>query len=250
MASLNNEFSEIIKNNPLLTRKQEYALSVKAKKGDLQARQKLVESNYRLVISIAKKYHRANVSFDDLLQESSTGLLKAVDRFDPELGHKFSTYACWWIKQAALQFINEQSGSIKVPTHSRMLYSKIRNRVKEIERQSGKKPSINQVAEDLGESVKKIKYTIKANSPTVSYDNDSNQDAISMKDKIADTSYYANPHDALEKNELFSLIKKNLKLLSAKEEKIIRLRFGIEENENDIENFPVTEEMKGYLLNG
>ena len=250
MTSLNNQFSEIIKSNPLLTRKQEFELSMKAKSGDLKARQKLVESNYRLVISIAKKYHRQNIDFDDLLQESSTGLLKAVDRFDPELGHKFSTYACWWIKQAALQFINEQSGSIKVPTHSRMLYAKIRNRVKEMERENGKKPSMLQVANDLGESVKKIKYTIKANSPTVSYDNTANEDAISIKDKIADESYYSNPHDALEKAELFSLIKKNLKLLSSKEEKIIRLRFGIEESNSDIENFPVTEEMKEYLLNG
>jgi len=250
MTSLNSQFSEIIKSNPLLTRKQEFDLSMKAKRGDLKARQKLIESNYRLVISIAKKYHRQNIDFDDLLQESSTGLLKAVDRFDPELGHKFSTYACWWIKQAALQFVNEQSGSIKVPTHSRMLYAKIRNRVKEMERESGKKPSMLQVANDLGESVKKIKYTIKANSPTVSYDNTDNKDAISIKDKIADQSYFSNPHDVLEKAELFSLIKKNLKLLSPKEEKIIRLRFGIEESESDIENFPVTEEMKEYLLNG
>lgn len=98
MTSLNSQFSEIIKSNPLLTRQQEFELSMKAKDGDLKARQKLIESNYRLVISIAKKYHRSNVDFDDLLQESSTGLLKAVDRFDPELGHKFSTYACWWIK--------------------------------------------------------------------------------------------------------------------------------------------------------
>ena len=249
MISLNSQFSEIIKSNPLLTRKQEFDLSMKAKRGDLKARQKLVESNYRLVISIAKKYHRQNIDFDDLIQESSTGLLKAVDRFDPDLGYKFSTYACWWIKQAALQFVNEQSGSIKVPTHSRMLYSKIRNRVKEMERQNGEKPSMEQVASDLGENVKKIKYTIKANRPTVSYDNTANEDAISIKDKIADESYYANPHDALEKAELFSLIKKNLKLLSSKEEKIIRLRFGIEESEHDIENFPVTEEMKEYLIN-
>ena len=249
MTLLNSQFSDIIKSNPLLTRKQEFDLSLKAKGGDLKARQKLVESNYRLVISIAKKYHRQNIDFDDLLQESSTGLLKAVDRFDPELGYKFSTYACWWIKQAALQFINEQSGSIKVPTHSRMLYSKIKNRVKEIERESGKKPSMKEVAKDLGESEKKIKYTINANRPTVSYDNDSNKDAISIKDKIADESYFANPHDALEKTELFSLIKKNLRLLSSKEEKIIRLRFGIEEDSNDVKDFPVTEEMKEYLIN-
>ena len=249
MTSLNSTFSEIIKNNPLLTKRQEFELSKKAKSGDMLARQKLIESNYRLVISIAKKYHRKNVDFDDLLQESSMGLLKAVDRFNPDLGHKFSTYACWWIKQAALQYINEQSGDIKVPTHSRMLYAKIRNRVKELESLNGKKPSLEEISLDIGEPVKKIKYTIKANKPSVSYDNANNDDAVSMKDKLADSSTFANPHDNLEKLELISLIKKNLKLLTHKEEKIIRLRFGIEEDKNDTENFPITRQMKEYLFN-
>ena len=249
MTLLNSTFSEIIKNNPLLTKRQEFELSKKAKSGDMLARQKLVESNYRLVISIAKKYHRKNVDFDDLLQESSMGLLKAVDRFNPDLGHKFSTYACWWIKQAALQYINEQSSDIKVPTHSRMLYAKIRNRVKELESLNGKKPSLEEISLDIGESVKKIKYTIKANKPSVSYDNANNDDAVSIKDKLADSSTFANPHDNLEKLELISLIKKNLKLLTPKEEKIIRLRFGIEEDKNDTENFPITNQMKEYLLN-
>ena len=98
-------------------------------------------------------------------------------------------------------------------------------------------------------NIKKIKYTIKANKPSVSYDNENNSDAISMKDKLADNSYLSNPHDNLEKLELISLIKRNLKLLSDKEEKIIRLRFGIEEDKNDTINFPITNNMKEYLLN-
>ena len=244
---LNAAFSEIIKNNPLLTKRQEFELSKKAKAGDVLARKKLVESNYRLVISIAKKYHRKDIDFEDLLQESSTGLLKAVDRFDPDLGHKFSTYACWWIKQAALSYINEQSGSIKVPTHSRMLNSKIKSKVKEIENKTGKVPTLEQVAKELNEPVKKLKYTIKANKPSISYDNDESESASNLKNKIPDTSYYSNPAEVLEKNELMQIIKKNLLLLTAKEEKIIRLRFGIEENPNDTENFPVTDEMKEYL---
>lgn len=247
MTLLNNAFSEIIKNNPLLTRHQEFELSKKAKLGDTNARKKLVESNYRLVISIAKKYHRKDIDFDDLLQESSTGLLKAVDRFDPDLGHKFSTYACWWIKQAALSFINEQSGSIKVPTHSRMLNAKIKTKLAELERINGFTPTLEEVAESLGESVKKIKYTLKANKPSVSYDNEDNEKANSIKNKLPDTNAYANPADVLEKKELMNIIKKNLKLLSAKEEKIIRLRFGIEEDDNNTVEFPISNEMSEYL---
>jgi RNA polymerase primary sigma factor len=244
---LSNAFSEIIKKNPLLTKRQEFELSKKAQSGDLNARQKLIESNYRLVISIAKKYHRKDLDFDDLLQESSTGLLKAVDRFDPDLGHKFSTYACWWIKQAALSYINEQTGSIKVPTHSRMLNAKIRNKVIELEKIKGKKPTIEEVASELGESVNKIRYTVKANKPSVSYDNEDNEKITSIKNKLPDESSFANPAEVLEKKELMSIIRKNLLLLTPKEEKIIRLRFGIEEDINDVENFPVTEEMKRYL---
>jgi len=247
MTLLNKEFSNIIKNNPLLTKRQEIDLSTKAKNGDLKARQKLVESNYRLVISIAKKYHRKEVDFNDLLQESSAGLLKAVDRFDPTLGHKFSTYACWWIKQAALSYINEQTGSFKVPTHSRMLYSKIRHKVDELELKNGKKPTIKEVAKELDESPKKIAYTVKANKQSVSYDADTSEDVLSLKDKLPDESFYSNPADVLEKKELMQIIKRNLQKLSPKEEKIIRLRFGLEEDPSNTQEFPITNEMKEYL---
>tara|TARA_B100001989_G_C24511801_1_gene450864 strand:+ start:663 stop:1412 length:750 start_codon:yes stop_codon:yes gene_type:complete len=248
MTLLNSAFSDIIKKNPLLTKRQEFELSKKAKNGDLKARQKLVESNYRLVISIAKKYHRKDVDFNDLLQESSTGLLKAVDRFDPDLGHKFSTYACWWIKQAALSFINEQIGSIKVPTHSRMLNSKIKSKLIELEKINGRKPTLDEVANSLGESKNKIKYTIKANKASISYDNEENEKVNSIKNRIPDNSSFSNPAEALERKELMMIIKKNLRLLTSKEEKIIRLRFGIAENENNIEEFPITNEMKEYLI--
>ena len=111
--------SPIIKKNGLLSRKEEVYLARQIKKGDNEARRALIEANYRLVISIAKKYYRPGQDFDDLIQESSTGLLKAVDRFDPELGFKFSTYACWWIKQATLQYINNVNYAVKIPSHSR-----------------------------------------------------------------------------------------------------------------------------------
>ena len=242
-------YSNIIRKNPLLTHKQEIELSRKAKQGDLKARQKLIESNFRLVISIAKKYYRSNCDFDDLIQESSTGLITAVDKFDPEKGYKFSTYACWWIKQAALSYVNEQTGSFKVPTHSRMLNSKIKTLVSKYERENDRKPTTKEISEILGENEKKIKYTIEANKPSVSMDKDKSPDdkSLSLKEKIEDKSYITNPEKNLEHLEMMSIIRQSLKCLTPKEEKIIRLRFGIGESESNVKEFPVTKDMEEYL---
>tara|TARA_B100001989_G_scaffold79333_1_gene54776 strand:- start:3081 stop:3833 length:753 start_codon:yes stop_codon:yes gene_type:complete len=247
MGIIDKRYSDIIRNNPLLSKKQEISLSRKIKQGDNLARKKLIESNYRLVLSIAKKYHRSDINFDDLLQESSIGLLKAVDRFDPELGYKFSTYACWWIKQAALQYINENSTNIKVPTHSRMLNSKIKNRIKEIENIEGKKPTLERLSKDLGENVNKIKYTLKSNNVIASIDASRDDDGNNLASRIADESDFINPEALLEKKELKRIIRESLSLLTPKEEKIIRLRFGITEDDFNNENFAITKEMEKYL---
>ena len=247
MAIVDKRYSEIIKNNPLLTKKQEISLSRQTKKGDLSARKKLIESNYRLVLSIAKKYYRNDISFDDLLQESSIGLLKAVDRFDPELGYKFSTYACWWIKQAALQYINKNCTNIKVPTHSRLLNAKIKNKIKQIEDDEGKRPTLERVSEELGENVNKIKYTLKSNRYIASIDASRDDEGNTLASKIADESDFINPEARLEKKELKRIIRESLSLLTPKEEKIIRLRFGITEDEYNNDNFALTNKMIGYL---
>ncbi len=232
-------YSDVIKNNKLLTAKQEVSLARQAKKGNKSARDKLIESNFRLVISIAKKYHKSNIDFNDLIQESMTGLIKAVDKFDPELGYKFSTYACHWIKQAALQYINEKYSDIKVPTHSRLLNSKIKSKIKEIEENKGYTPSLEELSTELNESTKKIKYTLNANSTIFSLDDtlNKNESKNSYKDNLKDTSIYVQPEAALESKELNKIICESLSLLTQKEEKIIRLRFGLDQV-NDIENFP------------
>lgn len=243
-------FSQVIRNNPLLTREQEQSLARKAKQGNKAAREKLIQSNYRLAIAMAKKYHRPNIDFEDLLQESTAGLIKAADKFDPELGYKFGTYACWWIKQAILPFINESISDIKVPTHSRMLNSKIKNKINEIELQTGSKPTLEELSIALDESVKKIKYTLKANESIVSLDNtfdSDNDNNRSYVESIKDTSDYVDPAKNLENKELKEIIYRSLSLLTAKEEKIIRLRFGIGESFENTEKFPVTKEMESYL---
>lgn len=247
MSSLNKEYYKVIKNNPLLTKKQEIDLANKIKKGDAAARKKMIESNFRLVISIAKKYHRSDVNFDDLIQESSIGLLKAVDRFDPDLGYKFSTYACWWIKQAALQYINENISDIKVPTHSRLLNVKIKKAISSFEEEKGIAPSHEEIADILGETSKKIKYTLKANKKLSSMDKEKSDSSFSLKDTFEDESLYSNPEKLLVSKELEKIVKESLSSLTPKEEKILRLRFGITECPDNIEQFPVSERMKGYL---
>ena len=246
---LDKQFTKTIKNNPLLTKKQELALANLIKKGDEKARKKLIESNYRLVISIAKKYHRDELDFQDMIQESSIGLIKAVDRFDPSLGYKFSTYACWWIKQSALQYVNENSSNIKVPTHSRMLNSKIKNKITELEERNGKQPTLEEVSNEMGESVKKIKYTLHANKKIASLEKklDENSNTRNLLTKIEDSSIYSNPEKLLESKELNKIIRESLQLLTPKEEKIIRLRFGITEKSDNVKDFPVTDQMMEYL---
>ncbi len=243
MSTVEN-IKSVIKENPLLTKKQEFDLSKKAKGGDQKARQKLIESNYRLVLSIAKKYYRPGLSFEDIVQESSIGLVKAVDMFNPDLGYKFSTYACWWIKQAALQFINNDASLLKIPTQSRMLNSRVKNIINEYKTKFGYTPNEEELSDILGVNKKTIKSAIEASRPILSIDksNDKNEESsnYTLLNKIEDNSL--NPEEALLQKEMYQIVKRNLRLLSKREEIILRLRFGISENESSWQEFPITED--------
>ena len=232
-------FSKSIKNNPLLTREEEIKLSKLAKQGNKEARKKLIESNFRLVFSIAKKYHKQGVSFDDLVQESSLGLIKAVDKFDPDLGYKFSTYATWWIKQSTLSYLNNSQNEIKVPTHYKIILNRVKLKVKEINIKTRKKPTIDQVSKELDISKKVILKAIKTRFTIVDFDSKNNENSYTQEEKMYDENQ--NPEKKLIDKELKCIIEESLKLLSPREEKIIRLRFGLEKPEN-IEDFILSEE--------
>lgn len=247
MININNKYSEIIKNNPLLTRKQEYNLAKKAQSGDQEARIKLIQSNYRLVNKIALKYRRPNINFSDLLQDSFIGLIVAVDRFDPERGNKFSTYATWWIREAALKHINETLTDIKVPAHSRLLNAKIKKAAVKLAGELDRQPSIEEIALEIGENPRKINYTLKANGHATYLDKENPTTGTTLKDSFEDKSTYANPEKVYLSKELIKLVRESLSLLTPKEEKILRLRFGISEDESNVEKFPVTNEMMEYL---
>jgi RNA polymerase primary sigma factor len=247
MANILSSYQELIKQNPLLTREQEIALAKKIKAGDVKARQKMIESNYRLVINLAKKYHEnhRNIDFSELLSESQMGLIKAVDRFDYEKGFKFSTYACWWIKQAIMSFINDSYSVIKTPGNNRVILAKAQKLRKEYQTKFGTIPSNEEIASALGISSTTLNNVESSHVNVISIDaevkNSKGQMSTrtrSVVETIEDEETGA--EQTLINQEMRKILLDSMKLLSPREEKILRLRFGLYTAEDDIENFPMT----------
>ncbi len=252
-----SEYQDLIKQNPLLTREQEIALAKKIKAGDNNARQKMIESNYRLVINIAKKYHEnhRNIDFGEILSESQIGLIKAVDRFDWEKGFKFSTYACWWIKQSIMSFINDSYSVIKTPGNNRVILAKAQKIRKEYQTKFGVLPSNEEISTLLGVSLTTLVNVENSHVNVISMDaeikNSKNGSSISRTRSVVET--IENEEQGAEQlminNELRQILIDSLKLLTSREEKILRLRFGLYTPNNDIENFPMTFEQLTTLQN-
>jgi len=241
---MSNELSSFFKEvgkRDLLTKSQEVELAQRIEKGDLAARNHMIEANLRLAISLAKNYTNTGCKLEDLIQESSLGLIKAVDRFDWRKGFKFSTYAVWWIKQALRKHVSSNTGQIKLPTHARGLLWKMKVVKEEYEEEFGVEPTPEEVADILGVKKSTLDSIIKSARPAISIDatvswNDDGGRRIS--EIIPDES--ESMESKLEREELASLIRQSLGSLSKREELVVRLRFGIEEEPNDHENFPIT----------
>jgi len=243
MAEVNilSTYNDIIKANPLLTKDQEIELGRRIKNGDQKARIKMIESNYRLVIKIARKYYKPGLDFSELISESQLGLMKAVDRYDYEKGFKFSTYACWWIKQSLMSYINDTKSIIKTPSNNRNIFSKARAIKREYQEKFGFIPKNEEIAEMLGISVTTLNNVEALNVSITSieekFDN-GDKEGRRLIEKVVDHS--VNVEEALIANEMKEALFDSLKLLTPREEKILRLRFGLFTSETDVENFPIT----------
>src|ERR687884_17045 len=151
-----------IDKGKLLTHQEEIDLSKRAKAGDLKARQRLIEKNLRLVISVAKKYRGMGLPFEDLIQEGNIGLMKAVEKYDPDRGWRFSTYATWWVRQAVQRAVADKGRTIRVPVHMGEKIRKMARTYNELSAELEREPTDEEVAEQLGWTVEEVRSVKEA----------------------------------------------------------------------------------------
>lgn len=246
MDTLKVFFKDVGKTD-LLTRDEEVQLAKRIESGDRRARDKMIQANIRLAISIAKKYQNKGCPLEDLIQEANIGLMKAVDRFDWRRGFKFSTYGCWWIKQAVMRHLATHSSQIRLPSHAKGMLWRMKKVAAEYEDTFGVPPDQKELAELLGVTAETMRSIILAASTPMSIDDkikyskgsSGPSEGRSLADVIPDTTA-AHPGDRLDKEKIIEAIQKSLHTLSEREEKIIRLRFGISEDIANHNDFPIT----------
>lgn len=211
---------------PLLTYVQEVELAKAIVAGDMRARDKLVRSNLRLVISIAKAYSSRGMALEDLIQEGNIGLMRAIEKYEYQRGYKFSTYATWWIRQAVTRTIADKSRLIRLPVHMVEVYNKVAKVISLFVTEFGRSPTHEEIAAKTGMSIDKIIDVINYGAPLASMDALMMEDSdVRLGDTITDGSSGA--ISAMEENSMSSIVATSLKSLSTREEKIVRLKYGI-----------------------
>jgi len=215
----------------LLTSEEEFEYALKAVEGDEYAKTMLAESNLRLVVSIAKRYVGRGMLFLDLIQEGNIGLMKAVDKFDPSKGYKFSTYATWWIRQAITRAIADQARTIRIPVHMVETINKLARVQRQLTQELNREPTDEEIADKLGISLDKVREVYKISQDPVSLETPiGEEDDSHLGDFIKDERTMS-PEEYTEIGMLKEELSGVLLTLTEREEKVLRLRFGLDDGQ-------------------